>query len=195
MGCASSLAIAEKRRLIVLKKEKKRLVLNSLNESEKPIPEEEKKIIKRHWRVLSTDIQRLGATVFLQIFKEHPEVKQLFSFRNVDDDNLLSCAEFRGHAYRFMQAIGGVVENIDNLEKTMSGALIFLGKQHVMFSGIKPAYFDDFYHAISNVWKDVLGKNYTPESANAWKHVFLYTLETLKKGFYQALNDNIAANK
>ena len=145
--------------------------------------DQEKIIVKQQWKVLSADIKELGTTVFLQIFKEHPEIKQLFSCRNIDDDELLSNTEFRGHAFVFMQAIGSVVENIDDVENAMSNALIFLGKQHVMFTGVDQIYFDEFTAVISKVWKEKLGPTFTPESAKAWRHVFMYIMEKLKKGY------------
>ena len=175
-------------------KEQKTLVLKSVTEQDIALTEEQKTIVKRHWRVLSTDIQKLGTAVFLQIFRDHPEVKQLFPCRDVEDDDLISSLEFRGHAYRFMQAVGAVVDNIDNLENAMGNALLFLGKQHVTFMGIKSVYFDDFYVVISKVWKDVLGRRYTPESEKAWSQVFSYIMEKLKKGFESAQHVGVTAN-
>ena len=194
MGCSPSLALTERTKLAATINGKKQITFNGSDDTDKGISEEEKRIVRRHWKVLSSDIQRLGTRVFLQIFKEHPEIKQLFPCRDVEDDKLISSAEFRGHAYRFMQAVGAVVDNIDDLDKTMSGALIFLGKQHVTFGGIKPVYFDDFYYAITKVWKDLLGKRYTTENAKAWGHVFAYIMEMLKRGFNLECKDTSMVN-
>ena len=148
--------------------------------------DQEKTIIKQQWRVLSPDMKEIGAKVFLEIFKKYPEVKQLFPCRNIADEQLMSSKVFKGHAYVFMQAIGAVVENIDDVEKAMSNALIFLGKQHVTFTGVHQVYFDEFTSVISNVWREKLGSSYTPESAKAWRHVFVYIMGKLKKGYHLA---------
>ena len=191
MGCSPSLALAGRTKISATINGKTKVTFNDCHEEKKGLlSEDEKRIVKRHWRVLSSDIKELGARVFLQIFREHPEIKQLFPCRDVDDDHLMTSEEFRGHAYRFMQAVGAVVDNLDNLDKTMSSALIFLGKQHMTFPGIKAYYFDDFYYAITKVWKDLLGKRYTAETEKAWGHVFSYIMEMLKKGFNSKLSDN-----
>ena len=190
MGCSPSLAQTRRTKIAATINGKTKVTFNDCHEENRGISEEEKQIVKRHWEVLSSDIKALGTRVFLQIFQEHPEIKQLFPCRDVEDDQLISSEEFKGHAYRFMQAVGAVVDNIDNLDKTMSSALMFLGKQHTTFPGVKAYYFDDFYYAITKVWKDLLGKRYTTENAKAWGHVFSYIMEMLKKGFNLKLNDN-----
>ena len=145
--------------------------------------EQEKIIVKQQWRTLSPDTKEIGAKVFMEIFKKYPEVKQMFPFRNTPDDRLVSSKVFNAHAVIFMRAIGAVVENIDDVENAMSNALIFLGKQHVAFTGMDQFYFDEFTCVISNVWREKLGASYTSDSARAWRHVFVYIMGKLKKGY------------
>ena len=92
-----------------------------------------------------------------------------------------------------MQAVGTAVESIDDLETSMSGSLLNLGKKHVEFTGFKPVYFEEFYKAISKVWHEVLGPGYTKESAEAWCHVLVFILETLKKGYHLACLETVTA--
>ena len=145
--------------------------------------DEEKIIIKKQWKVLSLDVNELGTAVFKQIFREYPEIKELFPCRDIPEDNLLSSAQFRAHSVIFMQAVGAVVDNLDDLDTVMSNPLIFLGKQHAAYTGLKRIYFDEFYHVISKVWKEVLGLRYTIESEKSWSHVFMYITSKLKKGY------------
>lgn len=177
MGCSPSQAFANK--ILISKRTENFGLCESFHDQEKII-------VKQQWKVLSTDMKGIGTMVFMRIFKQHPEVKKLFPFRNIDDDKLMSSKSFCGHAYVFMQAIGAVVENIDDVENAMSNALIFLGKQHVSFTGVDQIYFDEFTNVISNVWKERLGPSYTLESEDAWRHVFRYIMGKLKKGYYLA---------
>ena len=142
----------------------------------------EKAIIKRQWKVLSADIRGNGTAVFLQLFKQNPELKKLFSFRHIDDTELWHDVEFKRHGIRFMQAINATVENIDDLETSMSGTLEDLGRQHVSFTGFKPTFFEAFHDAIISVWKEVLGTRFTPACEAAWSHLLAYIMETLKRG-------------
>lgn len=164
---------------------------NTLNRSQPEIviSEEEKLIIKRQWKILSADMKGTGTAVFMKIFKDHPEVKQEFSYRDIDDNSLPSSAELRCHAFRFMQAVGATIENIDDLENKMSDALLTLGKQHVNFTGFKPIYIQTFYNAILKVWQESLGIRYTTESANAWSRLLRYVMEKLEKGYHIAVKE------
>ena len=150
------------------------------------ISEEEKSIIRRQWKVLSLDMKGTGSTIFLRIFEEHPEIKQLFSYTNVGDELLPKSSRLSTHAYRFMQVIGTVVDNIDEIEVKVAGALLALGKQHIHFTGFKPLYIQAFYDAILHVWKEVLGVEFTLECAIAWGHVLILIMEKLKKGYHLA---------
>ena len=40
---------------------------------------------------------------------------------------------FKGHASRFMNAVGAVVDNLQNLEETLTPLLVGLGENHVHF--------------------------------------------------------------
>ena len=184
MGCATSLAFVNKKNISIAGE--KLTVVKDLQRTDVTITDEDKVIIKRQWRILSNDMKCLGAAVFLQIFKEHPEVKQLFPCRDVENDKLLSSVQFKRHAFRFMQAVAAVVDNIDNLENSMTKVLIDLGEQHVLISGIKPSYFEDFYNAICKVWKCKLGWRYKKECETAWNHVFTYIKENMKQGYNSA---------
>ena len=188
MGCTSSLALGSTKRIA----EKNKHQVNIFHGPGTVIPDDERLIIKRQWKVLSNDMKGLGCAVFMQIFKDFPEVKQLFPCRDVETDKLLSCVQFKGHAFRFMQAVAAVVDNIDDLDKNMSVALVGLGEQHVGIKGIKPAYFDGFYLALCKVWKARLGWRYKLECATAWNRVFAYIMDRLKEGYNSVLENRTA---
>ena len=184
MGCTTSLAIVSKNS-VALKKDEE-IMFDRFRQPDIVISQEEKVLIKRQWKVLSADMKATGAAVFMKIFRAYPEIKQQFPYGDTDTNNLPMNSELRGHAFRFMQAVGATVENIDELDSSMSEALMTLGKQHVKFTGFKPYYIQAFYDAILEVWREVLGVYYTPACADAWSHLLLFMMEKLKKGYHLA---------
>ena len=191
MGCTASLAFVHKKSLSL--KAEKRVFFDRFREPDITISDKEKYIIKSQWKTLSTDIIGTGSAVFLRLFKQYPEIKQVFHCDEVEDECLPRNGEFKQHAIRFMQAVGTAVESIDDLETSMSNSLLALGKKHFNFTGFKPAYFEAFHDAILTVWTDVLGSSYTSECADAWSHVFVFILEKLKKGYHLASIETVTA--
>ena len=177
MGCSSS------KKLSQITSGPTNNIYDFFQEVNSDFTDEEKIIVREQWKVLSMEVNGLGTVVFKQIFRDHPVIKQLFPCRDVAEDQLITNAQFRAHAAVFMQAVGAVVDNIDDLESVMSNPLIFLGKQHAAYTGLKRVYFDEFYNVISNVWRDTFGSSYTTECEKAWNHVFMYITGKLKKGY------------
>ena len=184
MGCTASYACSDIKCVSI--KTYSPVISNQDRETAGIVSEEEKTILKRQWKVLSSDIKRHGTDVFLQLFKLNPEMKQLFPFRNIDDNELINNVQFRSHGIRFMQTIGAVVENIENLDMSMTEPLVTLGKQHTQFKNFNVMYFEAFYGAISAVWRNVLGVSYTPSCADAWSHVLVFIMNNLKQGHHLA---------
>lgn len=184
MGCATSLSC--KPRDKTGRKKKSRVFIDRFREPDIIISEKEKAIIKRQWKSLSIDMKEMGIAVFLRIFRDNPEIKQLFPYKDKDKEQLLKTSGFKHHATRFMHTVGTGVANIDDLEKTMTLPLLNLGKQHFRCTGFKPIYFEIFYHAIVKVWKEKLGLCYTAESEKAWRQVLVFIMEKLKKGYHLA---------
>ena len=148
--------------------------------------ERQKLIVRKTWKLLATDLTGRGSKVFMKIFELNPHVKALFAFKNVDGDELLLDPGFKGHASRFMNAVGAVVDNMDHLEESLAPLLIGLGENHVNFEGFKPEYFNSFSQSMNIIWKQDLGKRYTAEAEEAWKEVFSFIMDNLKIGFMKA---------
>ena len=146
----------------------------------------QKMIVRKTWKLLATDLTGRGSKVFVKIFELNPQVKGLFSFKNVDGNDLLLDPGFKGHASRFMNAVGAVRDNVDNLEESLAPLLIGLGENHVNFEGFKPEYFNSFSQAMNVIWKADLGKRYTTEAEEAWTAVFKFIMDNLKVGFINA---------
>ena len=195
MGCAGSLSFVE--RYSVSKKTlsyKTKVFIDRFREPAIVITEKQKSIVKRQWRVLSIDKKRTGTAVFMKIFIEYPELKELFPYKDTEKKRLPSDSAFKGHAIKFMHAVGAAVENIDDLENAMSTTLLNLGKHHFGCTGFRPIYFEIFYRAIAKVWKESLGICYTNESEEAWRQVLVFMMEQLKKGYHLASIEQVTLN-
>lgn len=142
----------------------------------------EKKIIRRTWKLLANDLTGRGSSVFLKIFLLNPHVKELFPFKQLDGETLIKSQLFRGHASRFMQAVGAVVDNIDNPAEALSPLLIELGQKHAHYSGFMPDYFNYYEDAMLEEWSEQLGNRLDDDAKEAWRKVFRFILLKLREG-------------
>lgn len=149
----------------------------------------EKAVVIKTWRVLSNDLTGRGTKVFIHIFRDNPKIKDLFPLDGLDGEAMVKSYIFKGHASRFMQAVGAVVDNIDSCDEALSPLLIGLGKHHVLFTGFKPDYFNSFETAMRTVWAEDLGSKFTPQTEIAWTKVFKFILRKLKEGYLIALDE------
>ncbi len=146
-------------------------------------------LVRKTWHYLSGDMTGIGSKVFLSIFKLHPAVKELFPCRDKEGDELLKDENFKGHASRFMQAVGAVVDNIKDLDESMTPLMIGLGRQHIHFSGFVPENFDAFTESMLLVWAEELKWRFTAEARDAWLAVFNFIMMKLKEGYALAYSD------
>lgn len=177
MGCSSSLDHPK------IKPDR----LSTTNTSIHGFTDREKHLIKKTWRVVSNDMPHIGANIFLAIFNYNPEVKQIFPCRDVTGEALLRDHHFRGHASRFMQAVGAAVDNIHDLDEAMAPLLFKLGTQHIHYEGFKVEYFDIFIEAILKVFESELGGKYTKDVASVWRRVVEFIISQLKRGYMEAI--------
>jgi len=113
--------------------------------------DQHKKVLVENWQFLSSDLSGRGSRIFYQIFGRNPLIKSIFSFGHLDGDELLCDSRFKGHALRFMQVMGIVVDNIDNCSEALTPLLNDLGRRHTQFKGFKPIYFNEFQDSILEV--------------------------------------------
>ena len=107
----------------------------------------------------------------------------MFSYGMMEGEELLHNLTFKGHASRFMQAVGAVVDNIENTDEDLDEVIKTLGKQHKLHADFKVEYFDVFKQAMVEVWKDELGNIFTMNTKEAWCLVFNYLREKMQAGY------------
>ncbi|XP_060062631.1 neuroglobin-like [Ylistrum balloti] len=175
MGCSHSVRVAIKP--------------GSSDTGTKFVTDKQRTIIKNTWKKMCNNITGHGIKVFLRIFQLHPNVKQLFPCRDKEGDDLLRDQNFKGHASRFMQAVGAAVDNIDHIEEVLTPLLLGLGRQHINFTGFKNEYFDVFTEAMMYTWHEELQDKFTDETSIAWATIFAFIMRKLKEGHAEALDN------
>ena len=188
MGCSASIAMVSNTKPRGQRSE-------SLANYMEYITEDEQKVIRKTWNRLSKDLSRLGVQIFLRIFVLKPDLKQLFPFRDDEGDELVADTVFRGHASRFVQAIGAAIDNMDDLNHAMGPMLEDLGKQHLGYDGFKPEYWDIFIESVLDIWKKELSRKLTYKASEAWRVLFEFMISRLKEGYNQAYLQEIGKDK
>ena len=190
MGCASS--ISDNQRLYPQKT--KKITVTKLTFDDTcigTVTAEERLIVTKTWKLMTNDLQGNGMQVFLRIFEIAPEIKTLFSIQHVRHRDVVRNVVIKGHASRFMQAIGAAVDRINECESAndLDKLLRCLGQQHTHYVGFNPDYFEVFYEALMWQWERYMNKTFTQEVADAWSHVFAYVMWRLKEGYYGNYDD------
>jgi len=145
MGCATSVVSKSKDPITDVK------LPDDVSPPSVVLTEQHKKVIVKNWQILSSDLSGRGARIFFLIFGRNPLIKSIFSFGHLDGEDLMSDQRFKDHAFRFMQAVGVVVDNIENYDESLTPLLNDLGRRHTQFKGFKPIYFNDFQDSILEV--------------------------------------------
>ena len=184
MGCSASVA-----RMTKFKRR-----TESLNNYVEYITAEEKRLILKTWNRLSRDIPRVGVKIFLRIFVLNPDLKQIFPFRDCNGAELLQDPVFKGHASRFMQAVGAAIDNMDDLNNAMGPMLVGLGGQHINYAGFKPEYWDIFIESVTDIWKQELRRKFSSKVSEAWHILFEFMVSKLKEGYEKALCEASSRN-
>jgi hemoglobin-like flavoprotein len=130
-----------------------------------------KRSLRETWSLLGPDKQTYGSEIFKRIFVLEPEIKQLFPFKDLGDEDLANNGLFCSHAIRFMHAIENIIINLDALEVIVIPMLERLGAKHAYFHGFKDEYMMVFTHAIVDVFTRVSNKPNKSPTSEAWRRV------------------------
>lgn len=177
MGCGGSMYEVASRTQSTIIKEDTKQILNDY----------QRRIIQTTWRTkLCTDMTRIGINIFTKIYTIDPKIKLLFPFHDLPEDKLMNDRRFRGHASRFMQAIGAAVENVESWESCFEPMLLGLGRYHITVIGFKSEYFTVFFDSMVEVWQNELKKQFTGDVRESWTIVFSFIMEKLQEGYNNA---------
>ncbi|KAI6187149.1 GLOBIN domain-containing protein [Aphelenchoides besseyi] len=160
--------------------------------------ENEKKILRDSWSILSIDLKGFGILIYEMIFKQCPESKLLFPFMKFKvDGQEKKSDEFGFQALRFVQILETAIQYLDDLSATDS-LLDNLGKLHGRLEssiGFKQHYWTVFREcALYNIRK-VLERNKKKQMSpkqvdNAvifWRLLFDGIIERIEHGYEKDL--------
>ena len=154
--------------------------------------EEQKRLIRESWTVMKPEEEDIGKMLFLELFERQPRIKQLFNFRDLEGDQLVSHVMFRVHSMRFMRAIDSTVKQMDALDVSVGNMLYHLGQKHQWIDDFLEAdYLPAFLDAVSKVFREHLqrtcqssGMEMDVEAAlAAWGEVFDFIVSRMKDGY------------
>ena len=149
--------------------------------------QQQKQIILETWDQVNTDRIGKGTQIFSKIFEKKPEAKDLFPFRHLSGDELLSNHTFRFHARRFMDAIGLTVQHLDALDVSCAPSFVTLGRKHVWIADFKTSgVLDVFISSIAEVFEDQLPDRNHADVHDAWRRVFTFIVNKLCEGYDEA---------
>lgn len=155
----------------------------------------QKHILRNSWEYLDCAPVEKGTQIFLKIFASKPQTKKLFPFGNLDDKEMINNPLFRGHAVRFMHAVGSVVKNLDALDLICAPTLVRLGRKHAWIADFISEYLDVFRISIKEVFQQELGSKCTTELLDAWHEVFKFIASKMHEGYQEAIHDqNVRVN-
>ena len=149
----------------------------------------QRSLVKDTWPLLldgpRDQEQLLGVEVFVRIFSRYPELKALFSFRDVDDDALLlQHPGFLCHSAAFIRAIGAAVDRMSDWEDQLGPLLIELGGMHATTPGFDEFNFEVFVESLIHVWSVRLGDVFHAEVRESWEILFIYLMMKLREGYH-----------
>ena len=159
------------------------------------LTDRQRHLVKRTWRILADDMTGRGIMIFMRVFEKHPDLQEIFPFRETPKEVLLRDPRFRGHGSRFMQAVGAAVDNISDWEGSLSPFLVELGKQHARTTGFESKFFATFADIMIEVWRQELGRKLTPEVEKAWRIIFTFLVEKLHHGYMMIKNTEGSGEK
>ena len=144
---------------------------------------EQKQSIRTSWEVLQKNKEALGKQIFLKIFEEKPQLKDLFSFRYAWGDSLINHPDFKAHANRFMSIIQQGVQNLDFLDRDFTPILLTLGGRHTKFEGFEVSNFQLFERAILFILKREIKADFVGATERNWIMFVRYIMKNLQEGY------------
>ena len=173
MGCSSSVSVDSS----------KFVPVTGPSSRNGPLTKEEKLAIRSSWEVVSLNREHIGRQIYLRLFEQKPEVKDLFSFREAWGDELITHPDFRSHIIGFMAAVQKGIEELDSLELKYAPFLQKLGAKHTRTNGFNEDNFTLFEDAIIYILRRELSNEFNVDKENAWKTFLRYIINTMAEGY------------
>ncbi len=120
--------------------------------------EKEILLVQQSWQRLSDNIEEVGETFYLSLFKAEPQFEALF--RSTDP---------RSQGKKFAEAMTLLVAKLHLAEP--DGQLVSLSKRHTAYQ-VKPGYFDVFGEVLLSTLQNYFGEDWDQDTQAAWGKAF-----------------------
>ena len=135
------------------------------------LTERQIRMIRKTWKKLDDDLTGRGIQLFFKIMDADNNVQGLFPWRHVPRSSLVGNPWFRGHASRFMQAVGAVVDCLGSTEQQVLLIICDIGRKHAKTNNFDDSYFALFARCIMEMLEEEIGRQFNKEVKDAWETV------------------------
>ncbi|KAH3847705.1 hypothetical protein DPMN_090036 [Dreissena polymorpha] len=146
------------------------------------------RIVQESWSLVQHDMAMLGLGIFKRLFAQNKDLKKLFYHKlqcpgmtlenvehlNFDDQKMMT------HGMVVMETLGAAVECLHNSEQ-LTVLLIGIGERHVMY-GVSREMVPRLWPAVTAIFEDYLGDQYSSRVEEAWERVFGYIGSKVMEG-------------
>lgn len=155
---------------------------------EEPITQEQISLVQDSWKLVNGDLEQVGVEFYVRLFKENPELFQLFSFRDIansTEEAMRTDHRFKRQGLVTMQHVDLAVASLNDLGSIVP-ALKDLGARHSMYK-VEEHHFSPVGAALLDTLDKGLGEKFTSEVKEAWTVVYGIVADTMKAGLKEAL--------
>ncbi|XP_066952288.1 uncharacterized protein glob1 [Macrobrachium rosenbergii] len=155
----------------------------------KMLTEEQKETIKRTWKIIETNVARVGVVTFIGLFETHPDVQEVFiPFRGLPMEEVQQSKELRSHALRVMGFVEKAVRRLEEPEKLVP-LIQECGKNHCHYGAqvqhvelVGPEFLKAIQPALESEWTDEVEEAWDLLMKNIAYGMRLAMIEEMKKG-------------
>ncbi|CAL8148411.1 unnamed protein product [Orchesella dallaii] len=143
-------------------------------------PEEEKSI-RDTWALVSPDLKGNGIKFFIHFFTGYPEYQKLFrGFADVPLDKLPENKRLQAHAFTVLNAINGLVDNLDDPD-VLTELLLKTGRNHARRK-LRRGDFENLKTSLLEFLGKALKSHWSPEAENAWTKLLSVMVDKISEG-------------
>lgn len=128
--------------------------------------------VRRTWAAATMNSDHVAQVFYATLFRIDPSTKPLF----VGDINM--------QARKLAQTLTFIVDHLDQ-QDTLMPAAVALATRHVGY-GVSAPQYDSVGQALITTLSQVLGPDFTPEDAEAWKTVYTALKDAMVEAAYPA---------
>jgi len=126
------------------------------------------------------DLTKYGADTFIYLITEHPDLKAVFPWGDIPNDQLRGNPVFQHHIESVFKGLAVAVDHLDNLKSTAS-YYVHLGQSHIT-RGANDAAFAAVIESVLHTFKGILGAKYTDDFSTSFTQLLDFVVGNMKIG-------------